>query len=63
LFRHFLPKGIYLSSASQQYLNHIAMLMNTRQRQTLGWKTPARVMNKEIAAFRSRVAFASWDRP
>jgi len=59
LLRQFLPKGIDLSSASQEYLNHVAMLMNTRPRQTLGWKTPAEVMDKEIAEFRSRVALDS----
>jgi len=35
------------------------MLMNTRPRQTLGWKTPPEVMDKEIAEFKSRVALAS----
>jgi hypothetical protein len=59
LLRQFLPKGIDLSSASQEYLIHVAMLMNTRPRQTLGWKTPAEVMDKEIAELRSRVALAS----
>ena len=59
LLRQFLPKGIHLSSTSQEYLNHVAMLMNIRPRQTPGWKTPAEVMGKEIAEFRSRVALAS----
>ncbi len=59
LLRQFPPKGIDLSSASQEYLNHIAMLMNTRPRQTLGWKAPAEVMDQEIDEFRSRVALAS----
>jgi IS30 family transposase len=52
LLRQFLPKGIDLSTASQEYLNHVAMLMNTRPRQTLGWKTPADVMDAEIAEFK-----------
>ncbi len=59
LLRQFLPKGIDLSSASQKHLNHVAMLINTRPRQTLGWKPPAEAMDKEIAEFRSRVALAS----
>lgn len=59
LLRQFLTKGIYLSNASQAHLNHVAPLMNTRPRQTLGWKTPADVMDKKIGEFRSRVALAS----
>lgn len=59
LLWQFLPKGTDLWSASQDYLNHVAMLMNTRARQTLGWKSPAEVMDKEIAELRSRVALAS----
>jgi IS30 family transposase len=59
LLRQFLPKGIDLSTASQEYLNHVAMLMNTRPRQTLGWKTPADVMDAEIAELKSRAALAS----
>ncbi len=34
--RQFLPKGAEIFVASQEYLNHVAWLMNTRPRQTLG---------------------------
>ncbi|MFC6840034.1 IS30 family transposase [Xanthomonas theicola] len=59
LLRQFLPKGADLSAVSQEYLNHIALLMNTRPRQTLGWKTPSEAMEADIAAFKSRVALDS----
>ncbi|RBA66822.1 IS30 family transposase, partial [Xanthomonas oryzae pv. oryzae] len=59
LLRQFLPKGADLSTVSQEYLNHIALLMNTRPRQTLGWKTPSEAMEEEIAALKSRVALES----
>ncbi|AUI92451.1 IS30 family transposase [Xanthomonas oryzae pv. oryzae] len=59
LLRQFLPKGADLSTVSQEYLNHIALLMNTRPRQTLGWKTPSEAMEEEIAALKSCVALES----
>ncbi len=59
LLRQFLPKGADLSTVSQEYLNHIALLMNTRPRQTLGWKTPSEAMEEDIAALKSRVALES----
>lgn len=59
LLRQFLPKGVDLSQASQEYLNHVAKLMNGRPRKTLGWATPAEAMEKEILAFKSRVALDS----
>jgi IS30 family transposase len=54
-----LPKGVDLSQASQEYLNHVAALMNGRPRKTLGWATPLEAMEKEIAEFKSRVALDS----
>ena len=59
LLRQFLPKGVDLSQASQEYLNHVASLMNGRPRKTLGWATPQEAMEKEIAEFKSRVALDS----
>lgn len=44
LLRQYLPKGENLSLYSQRELDHVAWLLNTRPRKSLGFRTPAEVL-------------------
>ncbi len=46
LVRQYLPKGMDLSDVSPQKLKHIEMLINTRPRKVLNYKTPLEVFNE-----------------
>ena len=48
LLRQYLPKGMDLSQVSQSQLDEIAGLLNTRPRQTLGWKFPVEVLTEHL---------------
>lgn len=45
LLRQYFPKGMSLSGLSQQDLNEVAGKLNSRPRKTLGFQTPACILN------------------
>jgi IS30 family transposase len=50
LLRQYFPKGQDVSHFSQRQLDAVALKLNTRPRQTLGWKTPAQVLVETVAS-------------
>ena len=50
LLRQYLPKTADLSTFSQSELDAIALRLNTRPRQTLGFKTPADKLQASVAS-------------
>ncbi len=50
LLRQYLPKNADLSRFSQSELNEIALRLNTRPRQTLGFRTPADKLQASVAS-------------
>lgn len=44
LLRQYLPKGTDLSLVTQERLDEIADMLNTRPRQTRSWKFPVEVL-------------------
>ena len=49
LLRQYFPKGEDISHFTQRQLDSIALKLNTRPRQTLGWKTPAQALAASVA--------------
>lgn len=50
LLRQYFPKGMDLRTVTQRQLDAVALKLNTRPRQTLGWQTPAAVFNATVAS-------------
>jgi IS30 family transposase len=56
LLRQYFPKGTDLSRHSIRDLAAVAATLNSRPRKTLGWRTPAEVMNDHLLSLRRSVA-------
>lgn len=48
LLRQYLPKRTDLSRWSAEEIEAVAHALNTRPRNTLGWKTPAEAFNEQL---------------
>ena len=49
LLRQYFPKGTDLARHSADDLAAVASALNTRPRKTLGWRTPAEVLEEHLA--------------
>jgi transposase, IS30 family len=50
LLRQYFPKGTDLARHGPDDLTAVAAALNGRPRKTLGWRTPAEVLNDHLAA-------------
>jgi IS30 family transposase len=50
LLRQYFPRGTDLARHSPEDLNAVAAALNGRPRKTLGWRTPAEVLDEHLAA-------------
>jgi IS30 family transposase len=49
LLRQYFPKGADLAPVTQRQLDAVAQKLNTRPRETLGWRTPAEALTTTVA--------------
>jgi IS30 family transposase len=49
LLRQYFPKGTDLSGYHPEYLEFVSAQMNRRPRETLGWRSPAKVLNELLS--------------
>ena len=54
LLRQYFPKGTDLSQQPHLDLDAVATALNSRPRKTLGWKTPAEVLNDHLPRIHRR---------
>jgi len=50
LLRQYWPKGADLRTVTQAECDAIALRLNTRPRETLGWQTPAQALDRALLA-------------
>lgn len=50
LLRQYFPKGFDFRTVTHQQLDAVARKLNERPRETLGWKTPAEMLNNTVAS-------------
>jgi IS30 family transposase len=50
LLRQYFPRGTDLTRHNAEDLAAVAAALNSRPRKTLGWRTPAEILNKHLAA-------------
>lgn len=55
LLRQYFPKGIDFRTVAAQRVAEVEELLNNRPRKTLGYRTPAEVMNQYLARARRRM--------
>ncbi|MDM4142112.1 IS30 family transposase, partial [Mycobacterium sp. FLAC0960] len=49
LLRQYFPKGTDLSVYPADYLDYVALQLNTRPRQRHGFKTPAQILDEILS--------------